>query len=57
MLAEKFLLLLETLRSRAQPDGSARVVSSSRHIPVQLPDAKSPPLPPFRSPRSLHPNS
>jgi len=48
MLAEKFLLLLETLRSRAHPDGSERVVSSSRHIPVQLPDAKSQPRQPVR---------
>ena len=37
MLAEKFLLLLETLRSHPQSDGSPRVVSTSPHIPVQLP--------------------
>jgi hypothetical protein len=48
MLAEKFLLLLETLRSQAYPDGSPRVVSSSPHIPVQLPEAKSPPPEPVR---------
>jgi hypothetical protein len=48
MLAEKFLLLLETLMSRAQPDGSERVVSSSPHIPMQLPEVKSPPSQPVR---------
>jgi len=48
MLAEMFLLLLETLRSRAQPDGSVRVVSSSPHIPAQLPEVKSPPSQPVR---------
>jgi hypothetical protein len=48
MLAEKFLLLLETLRSRTQPDGSVRVVSTSTHIPVQLPEVKSPPSQPVR---------
>jgi hypothetical protein len=48
MLAEKFLLLLETLRSRAQPDGNERVVSTSPHIPVQLPEIKSPPSQPVR---------
>ena len=48
MLAEKFLLLLETLRSRAQPDGGVRVVSSSPHIPVTLPEVKSPPSQPLR---------
>jgi hypothetical protein len=48
MLAEKFLLLLETLRSHAHPDGSPRVVSSSPHIPVKLPDAKSQPPEPVR---------
>jgi hypothetical protein len=37
MLAEKFFLLLETLRSHVQVDGSPRVVSSSPHVPVQLP--------------------
>jgi hypothetical protein len=41
MLAEKFILLIETLRSRAQPDGSPRVVSTSPHIPVKLPDANA----------------
>jgi hypothetical protein len=41
MLAEKFFLLLETLiKSRTYPDGSPRVVSTSPHIPVELPRAK-----------------
>jgi hypothetical protein len=48
MLAEKFLLLLETLRSRTHPDGSECVVSSSPHIPVKLPEVKSPPSQPVR---------
>jgi hypothetical protein len=37
MLAEKFFLLLETLRSCSYPDGSPRVVSTTPHIPVRLP--------------------
>jgi hypothetical protein len=37
MLAEKFFLLLEMLKSRTYPDGSLRVVSSSPHVPVKLP--------------------
>ena len=41
MLAEKFFLVLETLiRGREYPDGSPRVVSTSAHVPVKLPDAK-----------------
>jgi hypothetical protein len=40
MLAEKFFLLLEMLKSRAYPDGSPRVVSSSPLVPVTLPRAK-----------------
>ena len=40
MLAEKFFLLLEVLRSRTYSDGSPRVVSSSPHVPVTLPGAK-----------------
>jgi hypothetical protein len=42
MLAEKFILLLETLRSHAQADGSVRVISNSPHVPVKPPsdDAK-----------------
>jgi hypothetical protein len=30
MLAEKFILLMETLKSHASPDGAPRVVSASR---------------------------
>ena len=37
MLAEKFFLMLETLRSHSYPDGSPRVVSTTPRIPVQLP--------------------
>jgi hypothetical protein len=44
MLSEKFMLVLEALRSTAErsptySDGSTRVVSSSPHVPVQLPTA------------------
>jgi hypothetical protein len=39
MLAEKFFLLLEMLKSRAHSDGSPRVVSNSPHVPVKLPNA------------------
>jgi hypothetical protein len=37
MLAEKFFLVLETIISRARPDGSSIVVSTSRHVPIKLP--------------------
>ena len=43
MLAEKFILLLETLRSglpdrsRTYADGGPRVICTSPHIPVRLP--------------------
>jgi hypothetical protein len=40
MLAEKFFLLLENLRSQAYPDGSPRMVSTSPHVPVKLPAGK-----------------
>ena len=40
MLAEKFFLLLETLRSHSSQDGSPRVVSASLHVPVTLPAGK-----------------
>jgi hypothetical protein len=33
----KFLLLLETLKSRAHPDGSPIVVNTSPHLPIKLP--------------------
>jgi hypothetical protein len=41
MLAEKFLLVLETLRSQRREDGAPRVVSTSPHVPVKL-DGKKP---------------
>ena len=37
MLAEKFFLVLETLRSHAEPDGSPRVVSAPPRIPAKEP--------------------
>jgi hypothetical protein len=37
MLAEKFFLVLETLRSHATADGSAIVVSTARFVPVTQP--------------------
>lgn len=37
MLAEKFFLLLETLKSHSHPDGSPRVVSNVPHVPIKLP--------------------
>ena len=37
MLAEKFFLLLETLRSHSYPDGSPRVVSTAPRVPIKLP--------------------
>lgn len=37
MLAEKFILLIESLRNRTHPDGGPIVVSTSPHIPVKLP--------------------
>jgi hypothetical protein len=41
MLAEKFFLVLETLISgRIYSDGSPRVVSTSPHVPVKLPEPK-----------------
>jgi hypothetical protein len=40
MLAEKFILLLETLRSHSHPDGGPRVISTSPHVPVKPAGAK-----------------
>ncbi|WP_283818053.1 hypothetical protein [Bradyrhizobium jicamae] len=41
MLAEKFILVLETLlKTQTHPDGSPRVVSTSPHVPVSLPSRK-----------------
>ena len=44
MLAEKFFLMLEALKRSTYADGSPRVVSTSPHIPVNLPNesAKQP---------------
>jgi len=40
MLAEKFFLVLESLirGDRNHPDGSPRIISTSPHIPVKLPN-------------------
>lgn len=38
MLSEKFFLVLETLRSQSEQGGSPRVVSTSRHVPIKLPE-------------------
>jgi hypothetical protein len=43
MLAEKFLLYLETLQSRPDAIGYPMSVSTSRHIPLQLPPSKDEP--------------
>jgi hypothetical protein len=40
MLAEKFFLLIETIRSRSYPDGGPIVVSTSPHVPIKLPSGK-----------------
>jgi hypothetical protein len=40
MLAEKFFLLLETLKSNAPSDGSSIVISGAPHIPIKLPRRK-----------------
>jgi len=42
MLAEKFMLVLESLirGGRTYPDGSPRVVSTSAHVPLTLPNQK-----------------
>jgi hypothetical protein len=37
MLAEKFFLVLETVISHTHRDGSPRVVSTSRHVPIKPP--------------------
>jgi len=37
MLAEKFFLVLETVISHTYRDGSPRVVSTSRHVPIKPP--------------------
>jgi hypothetical protein len=40
MLAEKFILLLETMKSHAS-HGGPRVASISPHVPVKLPVASN----------------
>jgi hypothetical protein len=35
MLAQKFILVLETLLSRSERDGSPRVVSTSQQVPLE----------------------
>jgi hypothetical protein len=41
MLAEKFMLYLEALiKSQNHADGAPRVVSTSPHVPVRLPEPK-----------------
>ena len=37
MLAEKFFLLLETIRSHVYEDGAPRIVSVSRFVAIELP--------------------
>ncbi len=44
MLAEKYFLVLETIRSLAErtpayADGGPKVISTSPHVPVELPGA------------------
>ena len=41
MLAEKFMLYLEALiKTQSHGDGSPRVISSSPHVPIRLPERK-----------------
>ena len=42
MLAEKFILLLETLRSHAHDDGAPRIISTSPHIAIDLAETDAP---------------
>jgi hypothetical protein len=37
MLAEKFFLLLETLRSHSSDDNPPVVISTAPHVPIKLP--------------------
>ena len=41
MLAEKFFLILETLKSHAASDGSPIVVTTAQHIPIKLPPRRT----------------
>jgi hypothetical protein len=45
MLAEKYILLLETIRSMTErspvySDGAPKVITASPHVPIQLPGRK-----------------
>jgi len=40
MLAEKFFLILETLRSHSSNDKPPVVISTAPHIPIKLPRTK-----------------
>ena len=40
MLAEKFFLLLETIRSNIHDDGAPRIFSTSRFVPIVLPASR-----------------
>jgi hypothetical protein len=40
MLAEKFFLLLETIRSNVYEDGAPRVLSTSRFVAINLPASR-----------------
>jgi hypothetical protein len=41
MLAEKFFLFLEALlKTQSHADGSPRVISTSPHVPIRLPERK-----------------
>lgn len=41
MLAEKFFLVLETLRSNLHDDGAPRVLTTSRHVPISVAEIKA----------------
>ena len=41
MLAEKFFMFLEALlKTQSHADGSPRVISTSPHVPIRLPERK-----------------
>ena len=44
MLAEKFFLVLETLRSQKPDDKPWIVVSTTPHVPMTAPEVDRPPL-------------
>jgi len=41
MMAEKFFLLLETIRSHVYDDGAPRILSTSRFVAIQLPPSRA----------------